>query len=184
MSEPMTGAELLARIKPKLREESTELCLRPDLYDEWEQANEDLADSRAKDTSANRLGAGTSENTVRLAERVQELEDEIRSTAVTFRFRAMPKDKWQTLCDTHPPRKGNDLDMYAGYNRDAVIDAAVQLCMVEPVFDKDSWETFEDVVNPAEWRELRTVVNSVNRATGDIPKSELASLILRRHGDA
>lgn len=183
MSEPMTGAEMLARIKPKLREESVDLCLRPDLFDEWESKTEALAESREADAAGNRLASGTSERTTKLASEVLALEDEIRKTAVTFRFRALTKDKWQELCDQNPPRKGNDLDQFSGYSRDGVLDAAVRVCLIEPVFDDESWTAFLDIVNPAEWRELRNVVNSVNRATGDAPKSELASQILGSRGD-
>lgn len=183
MSEPMDGRALLARIKPTLREESTQLCLRPDLFEAWEEANQALIESRMKDRASQRLSSsGDSTATKTLAKKVQALEAEIAEHAITFRFRALPKDKWQALCDRHAPRKGNELDLFAGYNRDAVIDAAVRVCLVDPVFDDVSWGEFLEVVNPAEWNELRTVVNQVNRAGGDLPKSELASQILSKRG--
>lgn len=181
MSEPQSAADLFARIKPTMREEATTLCLRPDLLDAHEEATTALAEQRVSDSgSGQRLGQGNSKASKDLAKRVQEIEAEIDATQVRFVLRAMSKDKWRSLCDSCPPRKGNDMDAYAGYDRDAVLDAAVRLCIVDPVFDEVSWHQFLDVCNPSEWAELRGTVTSVNRAVVDAPKSVLASQILAR----
>lgn len=45
---PQSGADILARIKPRLREERTQLCLRPDLLDAWADAAERLATKQAQ----------------------------------------------------------------------------------------------------------------------------------------
>ena len=182
MSDPRNGAEVLALIKPTRREESTELCLRPDLLDAWETANDTLITQRAKDETTGRLSSGVSATARTLAKKVTDLENEIRETAISFRFRAMSKDQWRTLCDNHPPRKGNELDQFGGYDRDAVLDAAVSLCLIDPAFDDASWADFLEVVNPAEWAELRNTVNAVNRSVVDAPKSVLASQILSSRG--
>lgn len=178
MSEPVNGAELLARIKPTLAEESTEICLRPDLVDAWREANDELEAIVAAGPQG-RLGAKPA-GQQEAAERVQALEAEMEGALATFRFRALPKDEFRALCDDHPPRKGNELDLYMGYNRDAVLDEAVRLCMTDPVFDDKSWAEFVAVVNGGEWEELRRVVNSVNKGVHDAPKSVLASRILTR----
>jgi len=183
MSEPTNGAELLARIKPQFREESTQICLRPDLLDEFERLDAELVESRAADTAGNRLADGTSAKTRDLAEKVVALEKQIEETAIEFRFKAMSKDKWRALCDTYPPRKQNELDAYAGYDRDAVLDAAVRMCLIDPVFDDKSWGELVEALNPSEWRELTDTVNSVNRGVVDAPKSVLASLILAKRGN-
>lgn len=182
MSEPQSGAEILARIRPVRREESTYLCLRPDLLDEWEDANTALNEQQVADAAGARLNSGVSAKTKDLAKKVQALEAQIEETQIKFTLRAATADKWRSLCDKHPPRKDNDLDRYAGYNRDAVMDAAVRLCLVDPVFDEASWAQFLDVCNPSEWNELRAVVSSVNRSVVDVPKSPLASRILAKRG--
>lgn len=182
-TEPQNGAELLARIRPTLREESTYLCLRPDLLKAWEEAQEALAEQLAKDAagSQQRVGQGASSKKARdLAAEVARLEAEIEETQVKFTLRAMRQDKWRSLCDSHAPRKGNELDLYSGYNRDAVLDAAVRECLIDPIFDDASWATFLEVCNPSEWAELRNVVTVVNRAVVDAPKSDLASRILAK----
>lgn len=182
MTEPQSGAELLARIRPVKREESTYLCLRPDLLDAWEDATTELAEAQAADTTGARLSTSPSASTKKLAKRVAEIEAEIEETQAKFTLRAMSKDRWQALCDEHPPRKGNEFDQFSGYNRDAVVDAAVRECLVDPVFDDASWVQFQDVCNPSEWAELRSMVQSVNRKVVEPPKSALASQILAKRG--
>ena len=180
MSDPVNGAELLARIRPTLPEEATEICLRPDLMDEYREAESALTEALANRSNA-RLADKPVDKSV-AAQRVKDLEEQIQAASVTFRFRAIPKDEFRALCDDHPPRKGNELDTYMGYNRDAVLDAAVRACMIDPVFDDASWAEFVAVVNGGEWEELRRVVNSVNRGVHDAPKSVLASRILTKGG--
>lgn len=181
MSEPQNGAELLARIKPRLREESTQISLRPDLLDAWEEAQERLAKTQMADANGTgRLAGGQAGTSRELAEEVARLEAEIDATAITFRFRAMPKDDWQALCADFPPREGDVMDSYAGYNREAVQDAAVRRCLIDPVFDEASWADLMKVMNPSEWSELREAVTRVNRSVVDPPKSLLASRILSK----
>lgn len=210
MSDTPSGADILARLKPRLREESTQIYMCNDLLDEWAALQEQLAESQAKDMAGNRMADGQSKKTKALAEKITELEALIAEDAIDVRFRAMSKDRWRALCDEHPPRKGDQVDAYTGYNRDAVLDAAVKLCMVAPVFedcpkmlagevcavpdpetgepvehaDCGSWQHFERVCNPAEWKALSDTVNSVNRGVVDAPKSALASRILGRPANA
>lgn len=183
MSQPLSGADLLARIKPMLREESTQICLRPDLLDEWDAANSALAASQVEDSSG-RLASGVSSKTRGLAQKVADLEAAIEESAITFKFRAIPKDRYRAVCDNHPPRKGNEIDQLLGHNRDAVADAMVRECLIDPVFDDESWAHFLEVCNPSEWQELKHAVQSVNRGVVDLPKSELASRILTKRANA
>lgn len=191
MSDTTSGADILARIKPKRIEESTEIVLAGDLMAQWEQADAELAESRDQDMAGNRLADGMSAKTRELAEKVHELEQQIKAQAIKITFRAMTKDQWQALCDSFAPRKGDQMDAYAGYNRDGVLDMAVRLCMIDPVFenckvedceheDCGSWQQFIGVIPPGEWEELKITVNSTNRGVVDAPKSVLASRILGR----
>lgn len=190
MSDPQaqSGAEVLARIRPVMREESTYLCLRPDLLDRWEDLNKELVESQARDAGSSdpdegprrRLGTTTSKTTTALAEEIQSVEAEIEATQVKFTLRAMSKHRWRELCDTHPPRKGNQYDLMLGYDPASVWDDAVRVCLVDPEFDDVSWAEFMRVCNPSEWDELVAVARSVNRSVVDVPKSDLASRILAR----
>lgn len=182
MSEPMNGAELLAKIRPVMREESAQVCLRPDLIEAFQAADQELLESKAKDASGGgrMVDGGESARTVELAEKVRKLEEEVVAHSITFRFRAMSKDRWSALLDEHPPRPKNELDKYAGYDRDGVLAAAVRLCLFDPVFDDASWAELTKVLNEGEWKELTETVNSLNRGVVDAPKSVLASQILDR----
>jgi hypothetical protein len=182
---PQSGADVLARIQPRLREDATQICLRPDLLDEWEEANEALMESQQQDVSANRLATGgVSKRTKTLAEKVQAIEAQIEEASMRVRFRAMPKDDWTVLCEQHPPRPGNDMDAILGYNPDAVLDAAVRACMIDPVFDDKSWADFVKVCNPGEWKELKETAGGVNRAVTSTPKSVWAERALSKRGAA
>lgn len=191
MSDTTSGADILARIKPQLREESTQIVMGSPLLAEWETMQEKLLESRAKDMEGNRLADGESQRTRDLAAKIVELEDQMQAMAVDVTFRAMSKDKWRALCDNNPPRANDQLDAFAGYNRDAVLDQSVRICMVQPVFtdcatqgcehtDCGSWQHFESVLSAGEWQELKDTVNTANRGVVDAPKSALASRILAR----
>lgn len=191
MADQTSGAAILARIKPRRNVESTEIIMSGDLMAQWETAEAELTASRDKDMSGNRLTDGMSKKTRDLAAKVAKLEEQIAEQAIKVTFQAMLPSEWRALCDSNAPRKGDQLDAYAGYNRDAVLDAAVRLCMIEPVFDdcdKDacahddcgSWQQFVAVIPPGEWEELKGTANSTNRGVVDAPKSALASRILRR----
>lgn len=189
--QPQSGADVLARIRPVMREETTYLCLRPDLLDAWEEANTLLVKAQGADAGdaddddggpRRRLGGGTRASTRKLAEEVQRIENEIEATQIKFTLRAMTKARFRELCDEHPPRKANQYDVMSGYNLEAVWDAAVRECLIDPVFDDASWAEFLRVVNPSEWDELVGVARSVNRSVVSAPKSVLASRILARQG--
>lgn len=188
MSEPQNGAELLARIRPQLREEAANICLRPDLLDAWQEAEDALVAARGSTVGRQRLtgkdesGNSASAEVRKQAKRVQDLEAEIDATMARFVFRAMTRDRYRAVCDKHPPRKDNQLDSFAGFDREAVEDAMVRECLVDPVFDDASWEEFLTVCNVSEWNELRDTVRSVNRGVTEAPKSGLAAQVLDKRG--
>lgn len=186
MSAPQNGADVLARIKPQLKRERTQICPRPDLLEAWEAANEELVESRVADSGGEGHGRmadradKVSAKTKRLAKKVQELEAAIEENSIWFEFEALPKDKFRELTDQHPPRKDHQLDQYLGWNREAVEDASVRACMIDPVFDDASWAELVKVLNPSEWAELRAAAERVNQAVTTPPKSPLASKVLAK----
>lgn len=194
MSAPRSGADLLARIQPTRKEVMVELCLRPDLLEEWEAAQQRLSEALVDDGAKGRLSSGgTSAASKKRAAEVVAIEVRIEEVAARFYLRGMPKDEWRALCDNHPPRKGNDMDFMAGYDRDGVADAAVRACMYDPIFEDctelgcdhekcGSWQAFIKFINPSEWIELRKGATEANAAVVDAPKSELASRTLARRG--
>lgn len=186
--QPLSGADFLARVQPRLREQATQLCLRPDLLDQHEALEEELTEAVNEVKASPRLGTSGETPRIReLVEQIEALEAEIEALSTWFRLRAMPKDRWTALCEQHPPRKGHEVDTYLGYNPDAVADAAVRACLYDPVFedctvpgcphdDCGSWQQFVKVCNPSEWAELRECVRIVNGSVKP-PKSRLAASV-------
>lgn len=194
-STPQNGAELLARIRPTLPTLSTQICLPTsegrDLMKEHEAANTALAEARSEGVAGTRMvgarrtqDADAGPDVRKLAKKVQAIEAEIEANSITFTFEAMPNSKYRDLCDKHPPRDGNQMDQYVGYDREAVEDDLVRACLIDPVFDDESWAQFLAVCNPSEWKELRETVAAVNRAVTAVPKSRLASQILDKRAAA
>lgn len=182
---PRTGADILTQIKPVLRVESTHLCLRPDLIEQHDLLVSELAEIEAASHDEDgkrtgRLAGGTPSRARDLAKQITDLEAEIEAARVEFKFQAMPNHKWQALCDKNPPREGNQLDNMWGFNQEAVYTEAIRISLIDPVFDDASWAQFVEVCNPSEWRELRDMVQLVNRSVTDAPKSPLASQVLAR----
>lgn len=175
---PVNGAQLLAEIQPQLREGGARICLRPDLIDEFMDAEQALAEAQVADASNKRLGSGSSAKTRKLAQRVREIEEQVAATEVRFVFRAIPKARYSVIVEEHPPREKNYFDLSVGYNREAVDDELVRVCLIDPEFDEESWQKFLDVCNPSEWEELVRVVREVNGVQTQAPKSVTASLIL------
>lgn len=175
MTVPETGAEILARIKPKLDEDWVEICLRPDLAVEHEELDSDLQESKINDAKRplrNGMEAPPSEKTVDLEARVLALEEEMIESSVKFAFRALSRDKFRALCDQHPPRRGDQYDTAVGYNRSGLGDALVRASLVEPEFDDTSWAELLEVVSVGEWNRLQQVAEKVNgRVVTESPKS-------------
>lgn len=192
------GADILARINPKLLEESCEIVMNNELHEQWEAAQQALLESQEQDAAGGERLATRgkeSETTRELAEKVVAIEEQMVAAGFKVTFRQMHKDKWRALCDNHPAREGDILDAHAGYNRDAVLDNAVRLCMIDPIFERctkdtrdqlcdhtdcGSWEQFTTFIPPGQWELLKDTVNAANVGVVDLPKSELASRILRR----
>ena len=187
MNSPIDGDALLARVKPTLKRARTQICLRPDLVLEWERLNEELAKSTTPAADgAGRLNGGPSATaaTKRLAKQIVELESEIESASAWFEYEAMPNEDFRALCVKYPPRKDNQFDLMTGYDRDAVADVLIRKCLVDPVFTDNGWTALMSKLAPSEWGALRDAVFDANGGTDTDPKSQLASQILSRRGNA
>jgi hypothetical protein len=187
-----SGADLLRKIQPVKRREKTQICMRSDVIDELIAADAVLAEMKTEDQAkaGKRLAVGGySEDTKNQARKVRRIEKKVLDNSMDFEFESMGKDRWRALCDDNPPRQGNQMDSFVGYNRDAVLDAAVRECLLEPVFEDcadpacqhtgcGSWQELVQFMNPAMWQELKDTTARVNSAVTDDPKSALASQVL------
>lgn len=192
---PLSGAAFFAKVKPQRRRVRTSLCLNEDLLDAYRANQEELSQERLKHAGTGRLaGGGGKKKTAaeRRLEKVEaELEEQIEATQAWFEFIKLPKDDYQKIKDSNPPRKDNEVDRVVGYNRDAVADECVRAGMVDPVFEDctdqscnhdacGTWQAFLKIVGPSEWQELRDAASEANGAVVNTPKSAQGSTPQRR----
>jgi hypothetical protein len=181
---PINGDDLLARVQPTLKEVRVQICLRPDLIDQWNTLNAELEESLAQAGGGRLSDGGPTAADKKKARAVQALEKDIEAASAWFMFRAMPSEKYEALCAEHPPKKGDQFDLLAGYDRVAVGAVIVRKCLVDPVFSDEGWETFKTTCGPSEWEELRNAAFEANGGVGALPKSQAASQVLSRRGSA
>lgn len=192
-----SGADILAAHvgedgKPVRRTAVAHICMRPDLIDEWHKANDELAERQTEDAGKQRLGTGgVSKETKAAAERVRQIEEKIDAADEAFTFEKIGKTRYSEICEEHPPREGNQLDMMVGYNREAVDNAVALESLVDPVFESctkkackhescGTWEALLRFLGPGEWQVIADAVREVNEAVTTTPKSVLASRVLDR----
>lgn len=192
MTGPIDGDALLAKIKPQAKEVRVQVCLRPDLVDEWHRVNEALQIEQAKTagSSGGRLGATTPEKTPatpaakKLAKQLGDLEDQIEESSPWFTFVGLMKPEYEALCMAHPPRKDNQFDIIRGYDIVAVTDALVRRCMVDPKFSDEGFLALQGSIGQDQWNDLVQGAQDANAGAEAPGKSELASLIRSKRGNA
>lgn len=177
---PESGADILARIQPKLAEDWVEICLRPDLVAEFEELEAALEDEELATPAGPRRNSDKPNPWLQIiAEQIAAAEAEMSESAVRFTFRALPRDRFRALCDSYPPRKDDHLDLSVGYHRADVGDELVKASLVDPIFDNTAWAEFLDIVSIGEWNRLRERADKVNGSVVmEAPKSLLASRVL------
>lgn len=198
---PLSGADILGRVKPKRRIETVEVCLRADLVAEHEEADAELTRMKMRSAGgSNRMHPGAealveSEEFIAQANKVRDLEDQIKAAMIPFAFESMNKDEWRAMLDNYPPRKGDQMDHVVGYDRDTVMEQMVRRSLVSPEFedctedgceheDCGTWDQLLEFINPSEWGELRDTANRANSAVVEAPFSDLASRTLDRRANA
>ena len=185
MSE-FNGDELLAMIDPQLPEDSVQVCLRRDLLEARDKAENDLISAKAAVLDGRRMNPVGGHNTAEiqeLAEEVQRLEQEIDEKSPWFRFRAIDSDKFEALAAEHPPREDNRLDLMRGYDYESLSKALVRKCLIDPVFSDEGWAKLRAACPIGEWSALRDAVMELNGQKVIVPpKSLLASQVLTSRG--
>jgi hypothetical protein len=160
-----------------LPETTVPLCLGNNLQAEWEDLERQL--TTLKNQPDRRLG-NSSEST--LAQRLRDLEDEMRATTVTVRLRALRRAVFRGLIEQHPPRKDNKGDEFMGVNQKSFFDALVGESIVEPEFDEERLSKLLDNLTDAQFDKLATAAWGLNRRDVDVPFSRTASLITQSSG--
>jgi hypothetical protein len=160
-----------------LPETTVPLCLRNDLQAEWEDLERQL--TTLKNQPDRRLG-NSSEST--LAQRLRDLEDEMRAATITVRLRALRRTAFRELIEQHPPRKDNKGDEIMGVNQTSFFDALVGESIVEPEFDEERLSKLLDNLTDAQFEKLANAAWGLNRRDVDVPFSRTASRITQSSG--
>lgn len=169
--------------KATLPTKDVPVCLSTDLQQRYEALHERLAEAYAKEKGDKRLNpAGESK---RIAAQVEALQEEMREYVITFRVRSLGR-RWQQLMDKHPPREGNNEDVYLGYNPVTFADAAVRACVAEPDdLDDEDWADLlgdderDGKLTAGQYHDLWQAVLDTNIRKVNVPNSFAASRILR-----
>lgn len=181
----------------KLPETTVPLCLRGDLQADFEQAERDLAEAQRRPADS-LAGTGTRA----IAERIEDLREQMQEHTVDFRFRALSRHAWKALRDKHPPRRKEDgspdeRDMAVGANLDAFFDELIRVSLVEPELDADDWRTLlgdsdeererreaagepveDGTLTDRQWNQLGDAAWTLNRSEVSVPFSRAASKIM------
>lgn len=161
----------------KLPERSLQVCLRGDLMAEFDDLERQLRDAR-QESPTGRRRVGSRPESTQIAEQMEALRERMAGEMLDLRVRALPREDWQALVRQHPPRKGNAGDDAMGVNLESLMAEAIPACVFEPEMDDDDWTRLNRVLCSADYDRLLSAVWDVNRSGVDIPKSQLASLVM------
>lgn len=163
--------ELRQRMQQAQRaERSVDICLRGDLQAEWESLERELRDlsQRGRESLADDGGRS-------IVDRMHAIEDEMRDSTVTLRFRALPRREWFKMLTEHPPRDGNQFDKALGLNQESFFEAAVPMSLVEPELDKSDLSELLDMLSGAQYQAITNAIWEINASEVSVPFSPTAS---------
>ncbi len=147
------AADLIRSAKP--RTGTFDVCLDPDLVDEYAALVRDKAD----------------------AAEVEQLVERIRAATVTLRFRALPRPEFRAAADRHPPRvdaEGKQTHArtdWLGVNAETFFGEVVPASLVEPELDQETLQLLLDQLTDRQYETLTDVVWNLNRGKVDLPFS-------------
>jgi hypothetical protein len=170
VSPPGDDIESILRMaRPK--ERVVDLCLRGDLV-----AEHDVLERRIRDSdslSAGERALGDEGAPRALAARVQELEREMRESSRPFRFRALPRSKWDAL-----RKRFEDDAKDAGYDLEAMAGPLVAASCVAPEMAEAQVDELREHISHGQFQELFGAAWDVNTGAVDVPFSLIASATL------
>lgn len=154
----------------KLREHTVTLCLRGDLAAAHEQAVASL-DALIRDGLSDSLAAPA----VEAAKKIRELEDAMRESSTTFRFRALGDREYRALKSAHPGTDG------AAFNVETYPVALIAASSADPVMTVPDVERLFEVLSEGQRDELFGGAFIVNEGKAGVPFNESASAVIRSY---
>jgi hypothetical protein len=165
--------DILGEITPERR--TVPVCVRGGLSAQIEALEAELVHlNRTNDTLGDN---GVQE----LAERIHALELEAAEHTHDFVFESIGKQAWHRLLAEHPPTKKQRDDRFEA-NPDTFQPAAIAACCISPAMTVEQATQLAERLSDGQWAKLWQAVADINIRDGGLPKSELATAILRASG--
>jgi len=150
-------------------------CLDGDLKAEHEAAEAEFNAARNRSLADARLNDPVKD----LAQRVADIEDQMKSASVEFVMRGLRRGEWNELVAEHAPRDGNALDKSYGFNVEALMVAAIPKCIAaverageaqefDPVTE---WDALADEMTDSQYEDFVLAVLRVNKGRNEVPFS-------------
>jgi hypothetical protein len=148
----------------RLAETTVTVYGRSDLLADHQELVAELAALDADDPGATRMSGSPR---TRLARRIVELEDQMRRSAKTFRFRAATPDEMKT-CDKE----------HAG-DPEAIAHALLSIQVVSPLVRPDQWGEISEKIGAGQFQGILNAASEVAyQRQVSVPFSQAASAIL------
>jgi hypothetical protein len=156
----------------RLPERAAAVCLRPDLVDEYERVELEMAAAPVSDSLA-----GGKRRIRDLQEKLDALRQEMAGHTLHLTLRALTRPGFRAMVDAHPPRKTkggevDERDKYIGINRDTFPAALVRACAASAELDDEDWRILLDErLTDAQFDALFETAWALNKRSVDVPFS-------------
>ena len=151
-------------------------CLDGNLKAEHEAAEAEFNAARSRSLADARLNSPVRD----LAQKVSEIEEEMKASTVEFVIRGMKRGDWNDLVAEHAPREGNALDKSYGFNVESLMTVAVpkSIAGVEnhsgEALDFDAaveWAALADDMTDSQYEDFVLAVLRTNKGRNEVPFS-------------
>jgi hypothetical protein len=162
--------DLIGEFEPPIR--SVTICKKGSLWREYDELREQL------DAAQGTPRMGQTAETVAVAERIREVEEEMREHSIRFTFKGASKSKLQAIKKRFPPAKGQggDWDPMAG------AAAFIASCSHEPKMSEEQVSRLEDRIGHGQLDKLFSAAWAATTDDTTVPKSVRASAVLNENG--
>lgn len=168
-----TIKEILAQAR--LPETTVDLCLRGDLMAQWRQLQSQL---ETADTTAPCLGQRAPARVI--AEQMEDLRQQMASSTITVRLRALPAREWSAFAATRPQPSSDDDDPDQWREQwFAWVAALVARCAIDPEMTAEQVGQLCDGLSGVQWDELSNAAWALNETRMTIPFSAAAYALIR-----
>jgi len=160
----------------KRPETRVSFCLDGDLKAAHEEAEAEFNAVRSRSLGDSRLNDPAKD----LAKKVNDLEEAMKASTVSFLVRGMRRGDWNDLVAEHAPREGNALDKSYGFNVEALMKVAVPKSIAgvenskgEPLdFDVSAeWDALADDMTDSQYEDFVLAALRVNKGRNEVPFS-------------